>query len=83
MSFGFAPKLSFHVPAAAHTFHPLGRTATSPDQRTHAVGLHDQREARHCWFVKPTVTGALRGTPVTSGGRSDLDGDLVLLEEVN
>ena len=59
------------------------RIATSPDQQTRAVGLHDQTAERHCWFVKPTVTGALRGTPVTSGGRSDLDGDLVLLEEVN
>jgi hypothetical protein len=43
----------------------------------------DQTAARHYWLVKPDVTGALRGTPVTLGGRSDLDGDLVLLEEVN
>ena len=30
----------------------LRRTATSPDQRIHAVELHDQREARRHWFRK-------------------------------
>ncbi|MEY3267207.1 MAG: hypothetical protein RJA15_1653 [Actinomycetota bacterium] len=29
------------------------RTATSPDQRTPAVGFDDQREARHRWFKQP------------------------------
>ena len=33
----------------------LRRIATSPDLRTHAVGLHDQREARHYWFKQPVV----------------------------
>ena len=33
--------------------------------------------------MKPNVPGALRGTPATSGGRSDLDGDLIFLEEMD
>ena len=31
------------------------RTATSPDQQTHAVECCDQREARHLWFRQPRV----------------------------
>lgn len=48
LSFGFVPKLSFHIPAAATRL----RTATSPDQRTRAIAWCDQAEARRCWFMK-------------------------------
>ena len=53
MSAGDAPKLSFHVPAAAHTFHPLGRTATNPDQRTLAIVCCDQRATRQVCCGQP------------------------------
>ena len=63
MSAGAAPNTSFHVPAAAHTFHPLGRTATSPDQQTHVVELYDQREARRYWFKQPKRWATLPDDP--------------------
>jgi|694.fasta_scaffold10693_21 hypothetical protein len=39
------------------------RTATSPDQQTHEVGLHDQREARHHWVWQLKRVGRPLGRP--------------------
>ena len=53
--------------------HPelAAQAATSPDQRTHAVELYDQREARHRWFMKPnTLFPAYRATLLNSRKKS-------------
>jgi hypothetical protein len=58
------------------------RTAISGVQLRRAVECCDQTEEHHSWFTKPDVTGDLEH-PMASGVRSDLDSDLVLIEEVD